>query len=73
MRHNHLLSMSSSVQILYCIYVDILYLFKNMFHYSFCRKIIDQKHFPYIFNSPFRYFGFVPVFWFRFGKSRYRV
>ena len=25
--------------------------------------------FPYTFNSPFRYFGFVSVFWFRFGKS----
>ena len=23
------------------------------------------------FNSPFRYFGFVSVFRFRFGKSRY--
>ena len=27
--------------------------------------------FPYTFNSPFRYFGFVLVFRFRFGKSRY--
>ena len=27
--------------------------------------------FPYTFNSPFRYFGFVSVFRFRFGKSRY--
>ena len=27
--------------------------------------------FPYYFNVSFRYFGFVPVFRFRFGKSRH--
>ena len=27
--------------------------------------------FPYYFNVLFRYFGFVPVFRFRFGKSRH--
>ena len=28
--------------------------------------------FPYYLNVSFRYFGFVPVFQFCFGKSRYR-
>ena len=27
---------------------------------------------PYYLNVSFQYFGFVPVFQFRFGKSRYR-
>ena len=35
MRHNHLLFISSSVQILCCMYVYILYLFRKILRYSF--------------------------------------
>ena len=60
MRLIHLLSISSLVWLLYCMYgsyVYILYLFEKIF-FSF--KIIDKQHFPYIFR-PLRYFGGVTL------------
>ena len=39
----------------------ILYLFEKIFCFSYRRKIIDKQHFQYIFNSPFRYIGGVPL------------
>ena len=63
MRLIHLLSISSLVWLLYCMYgsyVYILYLFEKIFFHSYCRKIIDKQHFPYIFR-PLRYFGGVTL------------
>ena len=58
MRLIHLLSISSLVWLLYCMYVYILYLFEKIFfYYSYYCKIIDKQHFPYIFNGLFQYFG----------------
>ena len=48
MRLIHLLSISSLVWLLYCMYVYILHLFEKYFFHSYCRKIIDKQHFPYI-------------------------
>ena len=58
----HLLLISSLEWILYCMYVYILILFEKIFCFSYRRKIIDKHHFPSLyFNSPFRYFGSVPL------------
>ena len=60
MRRNHLLLISSSVKILYCMYVYILYLFRKILCYSFHSSI-----FPIFLtvqsgiSDSFRYFGFV--------------
>ena len=63
MRLIHLLLISSLVWILYCMYVYILDLFEKIFFFFFSYrcKIIDKQHFPYVFNSPFHYFGGIPT------------
>ena len=48
MRLIHLLSISSLVWLLYCMYVYILYLFEKKNCYSYCRKIIDKQHFIFL-------------------------
>ena len=55
------------MQILYCMYIYILFLFRKVLRYPFRPAFTNLQHFPYIFNSrfgisvSFRYFGFVSV------------